>query len=324
MKRQFMVFVFVLMFSCLGLSQSDASKTSTEEGYFSGADGVRLFYRKIGQGKKTVVLLHGGPGSNMNAVFPDFEPLAKNYTVLMYDQRGGGRSELIKDPSLLTAAHHVHDLETLRKHFKLKQIIIIGESWGAGLAALYAAKYPNRVKRLLFLGPMPPTKNFYRQRFDKVNETTEFYRRLAEYRRVLPTADNPVALCREFFAIYLKPYFFDQSAMNRRRGSSCDAPPDAVRNYILVNDATMASLKDYDFFPILAQIRKPAFVVEGEQSTTTVEGVRAWAKTLPNARLLLVPNAGHYPQVEQPDVFFPAAREFLDGGFPKSAIIVKP
>ncbi len=289
------------------------------EGYFTGADGVRLFYRKVGNGRDLFVLLHGGPGGNMNSVWPDLESLAKHHTILMYDQRGGGRSAIIKDAARLTAAHHVRDLEALRQHFSLKRLTLIGESWGAGLAALYAARHPERVSRLLLLGPMPPTKALATRRFDKVNESTDFYKRLAEFRQAMPNATDPIALCREMFGVYLTAYFFDQSAMSRRRASSCNAPPEAVRNYLVVNDATFASLKDWDFLPRLAKLQQPTLIVEGEQSASTVASVRVWAKALPNARLLLIANAGHFPQVEQPEVFFPAVEKFLRGSWPEGA-----
>src|SRR5688500_6912018 len=110
-KRGGIFAILILLSASSALSQHNIPPKLAGEGYFPAADGVRLFYRTAGKGKKVVVLLHGGPGSSMNGVFPDLEPLAKNYTVLMYDQRGGGRSELIKDPNLLTAAHHVRDLE---------------------------------------------------------------------------------------------------------------------------------------------------------------------------------------------------------------------
>ena len=56
----------------------------------------------------------------------------------------------------------------------------------------------------------------------------------------------------------------------------------------------------------------PALVIEGEQSIpSTVESARVLAQALPNAALVLVPKAGHYPQVEQPEVFFAAVGRFL-------------
>src|SRR5687767_4169898 len=82
------------------------SQQARREGFLDGADGVNLFYREVGSGPPAV-LLHGGPGSNMNGIAPDLEPLAKVRSLVMYDQRGGGRSEIITDVSQLTATHHV-------------------------------------------------------------------------------------------------------------------------------------------------------------------------------------------------------------------------
>ncbi|MCA1556301.1 MAG: alpha/beta hydrolase [Acidobacteria bacterium] len=286
-----------------------------------GADGVRLFYRKVGSGKNLIVLLHGGPGSNMNAVWLDLEPLAKKHTVLMYDQRGGGRSEIIKDPDRLKYTDHVRDLEALRQHFGLERVVLVGESWGSGLAALYAMEHPDRVSRLLLLGPMPPSRALVTRRLEKTDERIDFSKRLAEFRRALPTVSDPIALCREFFGVYRAALFFDPAAASRRRGSSCDAPPEGVRNYMVVNDATFGSLGEYDLTPKLRLLRIPALIVEGEQSIPTLDSAHAWSEAMPNARLLLIPNSGHFPQVEQPGLFFPAVERFLNGGRPKAAVI---
>ena len=94
--------------------------------------------------------------------------------------------------------------------------------------------------------------------------------------------------------------------MARRRGSSCDGPPEGIRNYFVVNDANFASLGDWDFRPLLKHLTMPAMVIEGELSIpSTVESARIIAASMPNATLVLVPNAGHYPQVERPELFFP-------------------
>ena len=324
MRRIFILIFFILAAASSAISQSvdsKASQPSPNESYFMGADGVRLFYRKVGSGKNLIVLLHGGPGSHMNAVWPDLEPLAKEHTVLMYDQRGGGRSEIIKDRNKLKYMDHVRDLEALRKQFALKRMVLVGESWGAGLAALYAMEHPKRVRRLLLLGPTSPSKALIARRLGKTDERIDFSKRLTEFRRGLPTASDPIALCREFFGAYLTALFLDQAAISRRRGSSCDAPPEGVRNYMVVNDATFSSLGDYDLLPKLRQLWMPALIVEGAQSIPTLESVRAWAEAMPNARLLLIPKSGHFPQVEQPHLFFPAVERFLHGGWPATTMI---
>jgi pimeloyl-ACP methyl ester carboxylesterase len=58
----------------------------------------------------------------------------------------------------LVAKRHVADLEALRQHFKLRRVTLMGHSWGCGLAVLYAAAYPEIVKRLLLIAPLPPAR----------------------------------------------------------------------------------------------------------------------------------------------------------------------
>src|SRR5688572_13583463 len=163
------------------------------EGYFKGADGVRLFYRKVGKGKNTVVFLHGGPGLGIGDGGYDMEPLARNRVLLMFDQRGSGRSEVVTDPKLLTVEYQVRDLEEFRQHFGLKRMSLVGLSWGTGLAALYAAAHPDRVERLLLVSPMPPAKfPFWERRTARINALIgpASVSRLSEIRQLLPKAGD--------------------------------------------------------------------------------------------------------------------------------------
>jgi proline iminopeptidase len=303
-----------------GLRETAISASGVSEGLFEAADGVKLFYRKIGQGKDPAVLIHGGPGFNMGVVWPDIDALARSETVLMYDQRGAGRSEIIKDPALLKISHHVRDLEALRLHFGLDRMIIIAQSWGAGIAASYCAAHPDRVKRLLLLGPMPPTKALMDIRLKKLNEEAgDSYAPLADLMKSLPTTDDPAAVCRQYLKIYFKPKFVDPTAQAKMRSDPCGAPPEGIRNWPLVSDAGLSSLGNWDFLRPLSNFNTPILIVEGAGSKPTLEGVYAWAAGLPQARLLLVPKAGHFPMVERPDFFFPAVEEFLNGHWPKAA-----
>jgi proline iminopeptidase len=131
---------------------------SPREGYITAPDGVRLFYRTVGSAAEILVAVHGGPGNSLNSILPDLEPLAKNRTVIYYDQRGGGSSELVKDPEKLSIRKHIEDLETVRKFFKLEKMTLLGNSWGGLLIGYYAAAHPDRVERMVFHAPASPSK----------------------------------------------------------------------------------------------------------------------------------------------------------------------
>ena len=289
------------------------------EGYFHAADNVRLFYRKVGVGKQTIVFLHGGPGLGMGDGGYDMEPLARGRTLLMYDQRGTGRSEIITDPKQLTVEYQIRDLEAFRQHFHLDRMILMGLSWGSGLAVSYAAAHPDRVEKLLLISPMPPAKTPYlEERTARINDLigATGVARLAEIRSVLNRSSEVQAanLCREYFHLSSPPYFVNPSPFTAERAAQiCDAPPAALKNRFVVVNAIVGSIGDWDFRPLLARLDIPLLVVEGEKSNVPLNATREWAAAAKKGKLFLVPNAGHVHFIEQPEQFFDVADRFLRG-----------
>jgi proline iminopeptidase len=304
-----------------------ASAPPAQEGSFPGSGGTRLFHRKVGAGPRMVVLVHGGPGSNFRGTGDFLEPLADDgrHSVVMYDQRGSGRSDVETIPALLTADHHVRDLEALRVHLGVRRMTLVGVSWGAGLAALYTARHPGRVDRLALVSPMAPArKPFWDERLAKLGALrgAAASARRAEMSARLrgATDEETLALCRELSDDTFRLYFFDPTPAKLAHAAlRCDIPPAAIRNRPVVEAATLASLGDWDFRPRLEEIAVPTLVVEGEQSNVPLDATREWAATMPNARLLLIPDAGHEVFVDQPAAFTAALRQFLRGRFPESA-----
>ena len=240
-------------------------------------------------------MLHGGPGGTMNNG-EEMAPLAKGRTVIFYDQRGGGRSELVSDPTLLTANHHVRDLEALREHFRLEHMSLLGISWGSGLVALYTAEHPQRVARLLLVSPMPVARlPFGPERREKIEAVLgkEKIARRDEVARRIPTAsdDDAVALCREQLSIGMSAYLLDQRHLAHLVDRCNEMSPASIRNRPTASRATTASLGDWDFRPILARLTMPALVFEGARTNVPLSSTREWASVLPNARLLLIPDA---------------------------------
>lgn len=318
----------------LVIAQQKSSKPLVQEGTLAGADNVSLFYRKVGEGSDFIVFLHGGPGLSMENDGVLMDPLAdKKHTLLMYDQRGGGRSEVVRDPALLTAASHVRDLEALREHFGIQKINLIGLSWGSGLAALYADAHPDRIARIVFLNPMPPAnKPYIQDRSEKLSSLIPATdaERLKEIEKEWGTAndDRIRAICVEQFRILAGPYFSKPRSYDPQRpeisiagkeiAGMCGVPVAAVRNQPVANQSAMRSLGNFDFRPMLAKLKVPVLVVEGENTNVPLDATEEWVRATPGAKLLLVPGAGHWALVEKPE----ALREigtFLTGKWPTAA-----
>ena len=304
-------------------SSSRAGVGSVEEGYFTGAGGVRLFYRKVGSATETAVYLHGGPW-NMNDGGYELDELAIDRSLIAFDQRSGGRSDLLNDPAALTAAHYVQDLEALRHHFGLEQMILIGQSWGAGLAVQYATRHPTRVSRLLLLSPMAPSPNYRNDRRQKMNSVIgeEGVARLATVMEALSQAsdDKVKELCREQHRLLFRAYLTDVSSLEKMKVGYCEASPEAIRHQYMAGPIAIASLGDYDFLSMIAELRVPVLVVEGADTYVPLEATRAWAATAHDGRLFLVPDANHLTWLEGdvPSLLL-SLETFLSGTWPEGS-----
>src|SRR5213596_3029419 len=125
-------------------------------------NGVRLYTRRAGEGPP-VVVLHGGPGAHHDYLLPQYDHLTEGGRALLYyDQRGGGRSPVARE-TLVGWHEHVADLEALRRHLGTDRLALLGYSWGALLAVLYALERPTQVERLALVCPAPARAQWRRE-----------------------------------------------------------------------------------------------------------------------------------------------------------------
>ncbi len=111
-----------------------------------------LYYEQCGNPKgKPVVLLHGGPGGGCNAKMRRFHDPAK-YRIVLFDQRGSGRSTPHADLVDNTTWDLVADIEKLRETLGIERWQVFGGSWGSTLALAYAQAHPLRVTELVLRG----------------------------------------------------------------------------------------------------------------------------------------------------------------------------
>jgi proline iminopeptidase len=289
---------------------------AVSEGHVVIADGTHLFYRVVGDGPDTVVAVHGGPGLHMGSLV-SFEPLAAGGTIIFYDQRGGGRSSLPQHAEQVTDALHVSDLDAVLRHFRIERATLLGHSWGALLAGLYAGEHPQRVSRLILVGPMPVRAEPYvRQVAVKLPsllgaDSTRFRALHAAW----DTASAPHALCRELVPITMRAGgAVDTAAIGRVTGGVCSTgvPQEAFRvGWTRTPLWTLTSLGPWDLRQKLRAVPAQALVVWGPRDPNSEAAAREWAAALPNARFVAVSGTGHYPFAEDPVAFARIVREFL-------------
>lgn len=123
-----------------------------DHGMLQVDDRHRLYYEQCGNPEGLpVVILHGGPGGGCNASMRRFHDSAR-YRIVLFDQRGSGRSIPHADLQDNTTWHLVADIELLRRHLGISRWQVFGGSWGSTLALAYAQTHPESVTALVLRG----------------------------------------------------------------------------------------------------------------------------------------------------------------------------
>jgi proline iminopeptidase len=286
------------------------------EGRIPG-DGASLFYKMVGTGPDVLVVIHGGPGMDMGYLVADFQPLAERHRLLFYDQRGGGRSELLPDdPALYTIERHVADLEALRRAFGFERMTLVAHSFGPALAASYAIAHPDRVARMILIGPVPPRAGDMEARYGATIDgrlSADERAELAKREDAMLHGTDPVQACRDYWAIGVKPRLARPELASRLKGDFCGAGADGIRAGMAVaGPHTEESLGRWDLRAALRAVTAPTLILHGEEDAIPMDLVEEWTSALPNAKLVKVPGASHFPYVERPDVVWPAIETFLE------------
>jgi len=272
--------IATLVLACHATAPSTPGASA--EGRVPG-DGAALFYRMVGAGPDVLVMIHGGPGMDMGYMVPDFGPLAERHRLLFYDQRGGGRSELLRDdPTLFTMARHVADLEALRRHFGLPRMTLVAHSFGPAIAASYAMAHPDRVARMIFLGPVPPRAADLWTRYGATIDSRlspDERAELAKLEEAMVRGADPVQACRGYWTIAVKPRLARPELASRVTGDFCSAGAEAIRSGMgVAAPHTQASLGDWDFRPGLAAVAAPTLILHGEAEAIPFLGAQRAAE----------------------------------------------
>ncbi len=259
--------------------------------------GAELFVTELGDGPSVTLMLHGGPAAGHDYLRPGFDALAEPGVrrLFYYDQRGCGRSTLEPGVPLPGWQTHVADIEAIREQLGLPKLTLVGYSWGALLALLYAIEHRDRVGKLALVSPAPAAA---RERAESAARLKAMSERpsVAALRATLDTTDR-----RNRFALAVAGYFAKPEL-------AVGLTPFVVKQS--AEAAVWQSLGDYDLRPSLRGLGVPALVVHGAEDPIPLATARATANAL-DAPLVAIDNCGHVPYVEAPEQLIPALRTFL-------------
>lgn len=273
---------------------------------FTASDGTELAYHLRGEGEPLVVL-PGGP-MRASAYLGDLGGLAAHRQLVLLDLRGTGDSAVPADPATYRCDRLVDDVEALRHHMGPARMDVLAHSAGGSLALLYAARYPERVRRLALVTAIPWALGM---------PATAEERRAAALRRkdepwfaeAFPALEAWLAGTGDFTPA-LAPFFYgrwDAAAQEH------DARADAEFN----DEAFDVYGSDGAYDPpatrsALARLAAPVLVLAGELDGGPCPGLaRRAAAVFPDAEVAVQPGAGHHPWLDDPEWFVGRVEEFL-------------
>jgi proline iminopeptidase len=279
-------------------------------GHLPVSDRHRLYWEEVGNPDGLPVLfLHGGPGSGIAKVHRRFfDP--KAYRVVLFDQRGAGKSTPVADIAENTTQHLIDDIETLRAHLGIERWLVFGGSWGSTLALAYGQAYPEHclgfVLRGIFLGRpceidwfingmgqiFPEAHAAYRAFIpeDERGDLLTAYRARLEH--LDPAVHHPAAKVWSGYESACSCLYPENAASGGAPGKDQMLALSRLEAHYFANQMFLAPNQLLDGMPAIAG--KPAVIVQGRYDIICpIRSADALVKHWPDAEYVIVPDAGH-------------------------------
>ena len=295
--------------------------------------GSRIAYTLIpGKGDKSaypVIFLQGGPGGPIyQRNIEQLSPLADDgYDVYLYDQIGCGASGRLEHINEYSVDRHKRDLAAIIEKIGAQKVILIGQSWGAMLAAAFISEHPGKIEKVVFTGPGPllPVNNeligvnapdslqLRVPKYTNRDGKKKVYNIRARFVEALAKAfDWKLASDEEMdaFATLLNHEMAKSTVCNPDKETTQHAMESGSGYYAMVKTAQSFNSVP-DVRPGLKGCRVPALIMRGQCDGIKWGFTNEYLQLFSNCKLVVVPNAGHAIGVEQPEVYIETIRRFL-------------
>ena len=243
-------------------------------------DGVSLYYEVHGSGP--VVLLTHGYSATSQMWAGQVEALAKGHTLVTWDMRGHGQSDYPADPAAYSEVATVADMAAILDAVGAREAVIGGLSLGGYMSLAFHLAHPERTRALLIIDTGPGYKN---------DEAREGWNRNA-----LATAER-----------------YEREGLGNLARGSVEMRTSRHRDATGLARAAcgMLTQKDARVISSLPSIAVPAIVVVGANDTPFLAASDYMTAKIPGARKVVIPDAGHAANIDQPAAFNAAIVDFL-------------
>ena len=288
---------------------------SHAHGWLDVGDGHQVFWEECGNPLGSPALfVHGGPGAGCTANDRRwFDPC--RYRIVLFDQRGAGRSRPSGRLVANDTAHLVRDIETLRCHLQIECWLLLGGSWGATLALAYAQRHAERVQALVLRGVFTATAHEQNWLYTAQGAATlqpEAWQRLTHSIAVSQCIDVPRALAVQLHCgdatvehavarawLQWEQDLMESETPNPQRSTQQNLTDDGA---VLAMARIGAHFASHAFFleegQLLLQAARlrtvPGIMVQGERDRVTPPGAAsALQRVWPHSQLQRIEAAGH-------------------------------
>ncbi|MBF4517300.1 alpha/beta fold hydrolase [Flavobacterium sp. ANB] len=284
-----------------------ANTFAQTEGYATNNDSSKTYYKTFGKGEP-LLIINGGPGMNSNGFEDMAKILAESQETIIYDQRGTGKSKLAAlNSKTISMKLMADDIESLRKHLKIKKWNVLGHSFGGMLASYYATVYPNSINKIVLSSSggidltLLKTENLIERNLSKVEKDSMNY-----WNDKIEKGDTSHAARLGRGRAMAPAYVYDRKyvpiiAERLTQGNS-------VINGLLWDDMQKIN---FDCAVKLKTFKNPVLIIQGKEDVISNQIGELANKTIPNSKLILLENCRHYGWLDAKEKYFHEVNSFL-------------
>jgi proline iminopeptidase len=273
-----------------------------------------------------IIYLHGGPGGAIsNRVIDDLKTLSNNgFDLYFYDQVGSGVSSRLSDVSEYTVQRQIDDLNAIITKINSGKVILIGQSWGSVLAAAFLSKHPERIDKVIFTSPGPiypiNTKEINKLAPDSFKLIAPIYTNKAANESSTNIRIKAITFLATRFGKKMAPdkevdeyaNFLDTKTS---KSTFCDTSISMENRGTCGFYASIMTYKSIlelkDFREKINGTNMPVLIMKGQCDNQPWGATNEYLSLFPKNKFVLVPNAGHFINIEQHEIYLREIKNFL-------------
>ena len=296
----------------LGCAPAAPAPNVEPEGFVQ-VPGGRVRYRTMGTGNRTpLLLLHGGPGGR-SCSFSVLSDLASDRRVIYYDQLGSGRSDRPNDLALWRTERFVEELDAVRKALDLREMHLLGHSWGGTLATEYLlTKGQQGVVSVTLSSPLISTPRWLEDT-RKLRLTLPGPVQSALNKcEAVETADDPACVAAN--DVFEEHFVRGAKALPAVPECEGVSGGDQVYRHMWGAGEFTATglLRDYDRTHRLGELKLPVLFLAGRHDEAVPETVADFQRQVPGAKMAVFENSAHATYRTETAQYVKIVREFLE------------